>query len=148
VNPVTGEILDLAPHTPLQDLAAARDAVKYRVSELHEIARLLDGEIARRADHEGTGTLHAGHYTLTIPKPTRVTWDAHELGLILEALVLEGRISRAKASRALETVITYKPVTRELNQLATHADPEVAASVAGCRRVVEQDRRVTIKAKT
>lgn len=148
VNPATGELLDLVPATPLFDLAAARDAVKQRVSELYEIAHLIDEEIARRADHEGTGTLHADHYTLVVPKPTKVGWDAAELSLVLEALVGEGRISRAKAQRSLETVVTYKPVTRELNMLLAHVDPEVRESVAACRRVVEQDRRVTVKTKT
>lgn len=148
INPATGELLDLVPATPLERLAEARDAVKTRVSELYEIAHLLDEEIARRADHEGTGTLHAAGYTLTVPKPTKTAWDAHELGLALEALVNEGRISRGKAQRALETVVTFKPVAKELNQLLAHADQVVRESVEVCQRVVEQDRRVTVKTRT
>lgn len=145
-NPITGELLELVPATQLEDLAAARTAVKQRVSELYEIAHLIDDEIARRADHEGTGTLHASGWTLTVPKPTRTEWDTSELGLVLEALVQEGRISRAKAQRALKIEVTYKAVANELKQLLAHADPEVAQSVAACRRDVEQDRRVTVKA--
>jgi len=145
MHPATGELLEIGPATPLEDLAAMRRAITDGVRDLYGLAKVLDEEITRRADHEGTGTLHAGRLRLVVPKPTKTEWDVPQLSLTLEALVNETRISRAKASRALETIVTYKPRPAELNQLLTHADPEVARSVAACRRSVRQDRRVSVK---
>ena len=145
LHPITGEVL--GPAAPLSSLAHARWELIDLKRQIDAFTRDLDDEIARRADFEGTGTLHAGIYTLTVPKPTKTGWDEHELGIALEALVNDGRISRAKAQRALEKVVTYKPKPVELNQLLTHADPEVAQTIAACQHDVEQNRRVSVKVR-
>ena len=90
-------------------------------------------------------TLTAGHYKLTTTAPRTTTWDTATLGIVLQALVNENRISQGAANKALEQVITYKAVAVELNKLAAHADPEVRNAIQTCRTVTpDQRRRVTV----
>ena len=96
-------------------------------------------------DTENARTITAGQYTLKTTAPERTTWDPVSLGIMLEALVNENRISRAAANKALQQIVSYKPIAVELKKLAAHADPEVRNAIQTCRTVQpDRRRRVTV----
>lgn len=144
-HPITGEILDLALRD-LDELAALRD-------ELGELKRVIDStlagvdlEVTARLDHENTRSARIGEWELTTEAPDEDVWDAGELGIVLEALVQAGRLSRRAAEAALEPVTTFKPRARELAKLLRAPSEDVREAIALCRVTRPRARRrVTVR---
>jgi len=145
VHPGTGEVLDLAT-APTDQIADWRLELVEAKRSLDSLAEDLDLELGRRIDLEAVRTVHIAGYDLTIDAPTFAEYDLPRLGIALEALVEDGRISRAAAERAIKVEVKRSAVQRELNRLLAHADPEVRDAVAATRSEVERTRRrVTVK---
>jgi hypothetical protein len=142
-HPFTGEAVDL--DAPTETLGRYRLELVDLRHRLDEFAATIDEELVHRMDQENARTLQAGPYTLKTTAPETTRWDVPALGLILEALANENRISRRAVTSALEQVVTYKPVATELRKLATHADPEVRNAIQACRTITpDRRRRVTV----
>lgn len=140
VMPVTGEVLDLAG--PTDELVDWRVRTVEIRRQLEALASDLDMELARRIDFESAGrTARVGDYQIEVQAPTTTEWDVPRLGIALEALVADARISPAVAEKAFRVTVTRAPAAAHLKKLLGHADPEVRESIARCRETVERRRR-------
>lgn len=140
VHPATGEVLDLAEATTT-DLADWRLGLIDLRRALDSLASDLDQEIGNRLDYEGTRSARVGAFDITVDAPTVVEFDVYRLGIELEALVQDGRISRAVAERAIKTEIKRSAVVRECKALERHADSEVRSAIERVRTEHERPRR-------
>jgi|tagenome__1003787_1003787.scaffolds.fasta_scaffold20860149_2 hypothetical protein len=140
VHPATGEVLDLAEATTT-DLADWRIGLIDLRRALDSLASDLDQEIANRLDYEGKRSARIGAFDIAVDAPTVVAFDVYQLGIELEALVQDGRISRAVAERAIKTEVKRSAVMRECNALLRHADSEVRGAIERVRTENERQRR-------
>lgn len=140
VMPVTGEILDLR-ESPTDQLALWRLRALELERELNALKSDLDREVVRRMDYEGLKSAEIGGFVLEIPPAMITEWDVPRLGIALQALVTDGRISPAVAEKAFRVTVTRAPAAAHLKKLLGHADPEVRESIERCRTTVENTKR-------
>lgn len=152
VNPVTGEIVDLALGT--DHLARARYEVVQAKRELDSFAERLDLEINRRLDMENArsaaiedGMDETVRWEIKGKAAHVIDYPATSLGAALDALAEAGRL----AGNVREKVLVPQPPTtprvnrRELGKLLRHPDAEVRALVSGCAVETPQRRTVSVR---
>lgn len=146
VEPITGEILDLATATTT-DLAAAVERIADALDALHEVRVDLVEEVARRLDSMNTRSEVVGEYVLKTNAPTVESYDPEVLAGAVEALVAAGALAPEVAGRIVKTVTkTEVKVDRtEVNKLKKSADPAILAAVAGARRILPQRRTLKVE---
>jgi hypothetical protein len=145
LDPISGEVVELAERDTA-DLAAWRDRLLELKRVVDNAAVELDREMTKRLDMDNCRSVEVGDWRIETQSPVSVEWDAARLGIALEALVAQGRLTKAAALEALEKVVTWKPSARRLEQLRRHADSVVREAVEGCRtESVRERRRVTVK---
>jgi hypothetical protein len=152
MDPSTGEVLNLGTlelgrWTP-DELAALRDRLGDVKRMIDAVLADVDSELTAELDRENTRTGRFGDWEVVTEAPLETVWDVPELGLVLEALVQAGKITRRAAEAALETQPppAPKPRARELAKLLGHTDADVIAAVDACRRAEpRRRRRVTVK---
>lgn len=144
-HPTTGEVVEVVPATPSDVLADVRDRLIEHKGEVDAACRVIDDEIARRLDYEGTRTTEVagtvGRFKVTVVAPTKTEWDAPALYRALRKLVRAGILSKDRADAACRRETTYKATHGSASQLLRHADERVRDAVEACRSDVEVDRR-------
>lgn len=144
INPLTGEIVDLAAATTT-DLAVERDEIRAARDRLGTWAKAVDAELTARLDKEAKRSATVGDYKLQVTGPTVKHTDEVGGRAAMLKLVEEGVLSEAAVDAAFEEVPTIKARRRGINALHKHADPRVRETIAQYDRDVENPtRRVTV----
>jgi len=151
LNPVTGELLDLATAQTIE-LAQTLDGIGEAHRALADFESQVSEECLRRMDSGATWTLHEGAYTLSAPSPTAGTVDypPDALEEALSGLVAEGRIEASAAARACDRRLVLElrvPFDADHRALARKVKDAVAIEVAGVEvAVVRSEARAKASA--
>jgi hypothetical protein len=130
-HPATGEVIQLAT-APDEVLAKVLDESKLLDGRMREFNRLVQDELLARMDAVAKWTIHGEGYTLAGSSPSTSEYDVGRLRQTLDRLCAEGLLSKAAATAAIKTEVSYKAVASGCNALIKLGG-EVERQVKACK---------------